>query len=248
MKFYILSDLHTEFGEFTPPEVDADVVVLAGDVGVGNNSVQWIKKYFPDKPVVFVTGNHEFYGRTLQKQLNAFREATANSNIHLLENDEVEIGEWIFLGCTLWTDFELFGDASIVGYDVMQRMSDFSVIRVQPKYRKLHYLDTVGFHRTSVAWLNEKFDEHGGKKIIVVTHHAPSSQAIIEKFKKSVISAAFASKLEELVASSGAALWIHGHVHSVHDYKLGDTRVICNPRGYPDEGVTGFNPSLVVEL
>ena len=248
MKVHILSDLHTEFGPFEPPDVHADVVVLAGDVGVGKAGVEWIKKHFPKQHVIYVLGNHEFYGRTLQKLVKQLKEATKDTNIHLLENDEVKIGECVFLGCTLWTDFELFGEAHLAGYDVMERMRDFSVIRVSPKYRKLHYLDTVSYHRTSVSWLKEKFEEHQGSRVVVVTHHAPSSQSIIEKYKENILSAGFASKLEPLVAESGAQFWVHGHVHSVHDYKLGNTRVLCNPRGYPDEHVPEFNPSLVIEL
>ena len=248
MKIHILSDLHTEFGSFEPPWVEADVVILAGDIGVGNGGLKWIQEHVPHTPVIYIAGNHEYYGRTLQKQLQELREATAGSHVHLLENDEVHLGDVVFLGCTLWTDFELFGDPDIVGYEVMQRMNDFSKIRVAPKYRKLHYQDAVGFHHRSVHWLEDKFEEHRGKKLVVVTHHAPSRQSIIEKYKANTLSAGFASDRDSLVAASGARLWVHGHVHSVHDYLLGETRVLCNPKGYPDEEVPGFNPALVLEV
>ena len=248
MKLHILSDLHTEFQGFKPPAVDADVVILAGDIGVGNQGLKWIKEHLPGKPIIYVMGNHEYYGRTLQKLLKELRDTTTGTSIHIMENDEVQIGDCVFLACTFWTDFKLFGEAHLIGYEAMQRMSDYSRIRIAPKYRKLHYLDTIGFHERSVTWLRDKFEEHQGKKLVVVTHHAPSRKALVEKYAQDPISAGFVSARESLVADSGARLWVHGHVHSVHDYTHGDTRVICNPRGYPDEGVEGFNPALVVEV
>ena len=151
MKLYILSDLHTEFHTFTPPAVEADAVILAGDIGVGKGGLKWIQAHFPDRPVLYTMGNHEYYGRTLQKHLQDVRDAAAGTSIHVMENDEVQIGDCIFLACTFWTDFELFGDAHLVGYEAMQRMSDYARIRVTPKYRKLHYLDNVGFHERSVT-------------------------------------------------------------------------------------------------
>lgn len=60
--------------------------------------------------------------------------------------------------------------------------------------------------------------------------------------------AAYASNLDDMVAGSGAALWVHGHTHHCVDYRLGGTRVVSYQRGYPNEPVGGFKPGLVVEL
>jgi Icc-related predicted phosphoesterase len=62
------------------------------------------------------------------------------------------------------------------------------------------------------------------------------------------VSAAFASSLDEFVAASGVRIWVHGHLHDSADYSIGSTRVICNPRGYPEELNAGFQPGLVVEV
>ncbi|MCU0545370.1 MAG: hypothetical protein MUE44_24895 [Oscillatoriaceae cyanobacterium Prado104] len=78
--------------------------------------------------------------------------------------------------------------------------------------------------------------------------HAPSKKSIMPPFDRDILSAAYASNLDDFVAKSGAQLWIHGHTHTQFDYTIDATRVICNPRGYPDEPNERFNPQLVVEI
>lgn len=69
MKIHILSDIHNEFEVFHPPANDADVVILAGDVDVKGRSIDWIERMFPEKVVLFVLGNHEFYGEAIPRQI-----------------------------------------------------------------------------------------------------------------------------------------------------------------------------------
>ena len=116
MKLHILSDLHLEFDPFPMPSTDADIVVLAGDIDLGTGGLAWAMNAIR-KPVIYVPGNHEFYFRHMNKTAIEMREIAAGSgNIHLLDNDEVIIDGVRFLGCTLWTNFELFGsDPSVVG-------------------------------------------------------------------------------------------------------------------------------------
>ena len=84
---------------------------------------------------------------------------------------------------------------------------------------------------------------------MIVTHHLPSMQSVAARFKNDVPSAAYASHLDELVANSNAALWIHGHAHNSSDYVIGGTRVLCNPRGYASFALNRqFSPKLVVEV
>ncbi|MEN8763395.1 MAG: metallophosphoesterase, partial [Thiogranum sp.] len=108
MKLYILNDLHIEFEGFEPPDTDADVVVLAGDIGVGGEGLRWAEDRFPDRPVVYVPGNHEFYRHdiTLIEELKA----QAPDHIHVLNDDLIDIEGVRFLGSILWTDFALFGE------------------------------------------------------------------------------------------------------------------------------------------
>ena len=107
MKLHVLSDLHIEFADFSPPETDADVVILAGDIGVGLDGIEWVARRFPKASVVYVPGNHEFYGHDIG--LTDQLKAAAPADIHILNNDKLELDDIRFLGCTLWTDFKLHG-------------------------------------------------------------------------------------------------------------------------------------------
>jgi Icc-related predicted phosphoesterase len=250
MKLYILSDLHNEFERFDPPSTVSDVVILAGDIHVGKKGIDWAKLTFPNQPVIYVLGNHEYYGRAFPKHLDDLKQFVQGTNIHILENDRLVIDGVTFLGCTLWTDFKLFGEPKIAGYQATQSMTDYRKIRVSPQYRKLRSLDTAIIHAKSLRWLGrevEQLKDHRSK-VIIVTHHAPSQHSVPKSHKDDILSAAYASHLDSFVADSGATLWIHGHIHAQQDYRLGATRVICNPRGYPDERNENFTPNLVVEI
>jgi predicted phosphodiesterase len=248
MKLRIYSDLHIEFAPFVPEPQNADVVILAGDIHVGKKGIEWAQRHFPDQPVIYVLGNHEYYRCAYPKHLADLRQMTIGTNIHLLENDRVEIADVVFLGCTLWTDFELLGDPRVAGGHATERMTDYRVIRVSPVYRKLRSIDTAAIHRKSLEWLKAAFVQDAGRKIVVVTHHGPSAQSLQEYQRSELLSAAYVSNLDEFVARSGAALWVHGHVHNQRDYHIGGTRVVCNPRGYVDEPNFGFDPGLTIAV
>jgi Icc-related predicted phosphoesterase len=247
MKLHILSDLHLEFAPFHPPATDADVVILAGDIHVGKKAIDWAKTNFPDKPVLYILGNHEYYGKAFPKHVEDLKQLAAGSNIHVLENDRHTIGSVTFLGCTLWTDFQLFGDPRIAGAQATERMNDYRKIRVSPEYRKLRSLDTAIIHRKSRRWLESELANQA-PQTVVITHHAPSDRSIPADYQGHMLSAAYASRLDDLVAQSGAALWVHGHIHSQQNYTIGGTPIVCNPRGYPDEPNPQFQPGLTIAL
>ena len=230
MKIHILSDLHIEFGKFDFQPIDADVVVFAGDIGVGIDGIEWINSLKIDHPVIYVLGNHEFYHNDLSI-LDVIKIKAAD-NIHVLENDEVYIDNVRFLGCTLWTDFLFFGESEkYFSVQAAKRgMSDFEVIRNNGK--RFIPEDSIKFHGESRAWLQENLESSFDGNTIVVTHHLPSSKSVHPRFANSKLTAAFASRLENLILDGEPDLWIHGHTHDKYDYFIGNTRVICNPRGY----------------
>src|SRR5688572_8569257 len=107
MKLTVLSDLHLSFEGMDRPRNDADVVVLAGDIARPREAAAWALGF--DKPVLYVLGNHEFYGGSIDGTASELKRLCAGSHVHVLDDNEIVIGGVRFLGSTLWTDFMLFG-------------------------------------------------------------------------------------------------------------------------------------------
>ncbi len=247
MRLHVLSDIHVEFEGFNAPATDADVVILAGDIHVGRSGLDWALQQFPDKPVLYVLGNHEYYGQAIPRHTEKLRELASGTNVHVLEQESLTLDGVTFLGCTLWTDFELFGDPRIAGFEATRQMTDYKKIRVSPKYSRLRSIDTCAIHHRSRHWIDSQLQELNND-VVVVTHHAPSRRSLPESRHDDLLSAAYVSDLDDFVSQSRAKLWIHGHLHAPSDYTLGTTRVLCNPKGYPDEYNDRFSPDFVVEI
>lgn len=254
MKLAIYSDLHLEFSDWTPPNTDADVVVLAGDIWTGDKAIAWAKSRFSDRPILYVPGNHEFYGHNVSTLPAKLREAAAGSPVHLLMREERIFDGVRFLGCTLWTDYRLyssrFGRAQTHAMEMAnQYLRDHTLIRYGSHFDKFSPHRALQQHDLDKQWLAGKLTQSFSGKTVVVTHHAPSERSIPIKFCDDDLSPAFASDLESLMP--GVALWIHGHTHEAVDYQVGSTRVVCNPRGYETYAGrehTGWNPELIVEV
>lgn len=247
MKIQILSDLHIEFQPFELTPTGADVIVLAGDINVGAAGVEWALESIRGTPVVYVMGNHEYYRYAFPELGTLVKDKTRGTHVHVLENDSIVIGGVRFLGCTLWTDFMLNGNPAIARFDAERTMADYHAIRILAPHRKLKAADTADAHQRSRAWLERELGS-SDLPTVVVTHHAPATGSIAEQYKTNMLNPAFISDMDELVAGSGARYWIHGHTHSHFDYTLGDTRVVCNPRGYPNEQNMQFDPGFTVEV
>jgi len=251
MRIHVLSDLHLEVSDYVPPHVECDVVVLAGDIGKHAQGFEWARQHWPTQEIVYVPGNHEYYRTERNQALEDMRLIAKQFGVFLLDNEEVRIGEVRFLGCTLWTDFELFGLPRQAGAmnEGEMFLNDFRLIREGSEL--FTPARSIELHKESVEWLRSRLDEeYDASKTVVVSHHLPSMRSVVERYKTSLLSACFASDLNDLMG--GAALWIHGHTHDSLDYELNGTRVICNPRGYcrydrAQENVE-FDPGFVVEL
>jgi Icc-related predicted phosphoesterase len=179
--------------------------------------------------------------------------AQNTENVFFLDSGEALVGSVRFLGTTLWTDFALFGrerqeeSMSAAG----AAMTDYRRIRLQSAgYRKLRPSDTLLMHEQQKAWLSKKFEEPFSGPTVVVTHMAPSKKSVSSKYEHDLVSAAYASNLDELVPR--ADLWIHGHMHESFDYRIGKTRVVCNPFGYAsksgDAENSAFNSNFIIDI
>lgn len=251
MKVRVLSDLHLEFADWDPPAAQADAVVLAGDIHVGTAGLEWARRRFPDGPILYVAGNHEFYEFELPTMLAELRATASRLGIHFLDGDESVVAGVRFLGATLWTNFELNGGApgemARAMSDAKLGMLDYRLIRRQGS-ELLRPEDTRDVHRAQAAWLGERLGDDFAGPTVVVTHYLPHRQSIHPKYAGNRFNPCFVSDLAHLVRAP-VALWIHGHTHESLDYRVDGTRVVCNPRGYlPREPNPAFNPALVVEV
>lgn len=268
MKIHVLSDLHLEFSAFVPPDTGADVVVLAGDIGQHTHGLQWalaeLRGRHPEgqRPaILYVPGNHEFYHAELygiRRELQKLAERARQEGIRawVLDNGAVEFEGVRFLGATLWTDYQLFGSGPEMAFamrEAVRGLYDHRIIRCAPR-SEFSPAQALRLHNESAAWLAGELNQPFDGKTVVVTHHLPSMQSVADRFKNDALSAAFASRLDRLVAK--ADLWIHGHTHDNMDYQLGKCRVVCNPRGYVQESNVGgrsvenpnFDPGFVIDL
>lgn len=247
----VLSDLHLEFQSWTPPQVSADVVVLAGDIHLGVEGIRWGRACFPDTEIIYVPGNHEYYGSVMQPLLARMRREANQAGVHLLDADAVEIDGVRFLGATLWTDFALYGaqpkDIARSMALAQTMMSDYHVIRMNDT-GPLAPDETRGIHHLQARWLANELAKPFSGRTVVVTHHLPHPNSVHMKYRGDLLNPCFASDLSALVRSP-VQLWIHGHTHESMDYEVDGTRVVCNPRGYlPQEPNERFDPKLVVEV
>lgn len=252
LRLHILSDLHLSVHGLTLPQTDADVVVLAGDIARPQQAVQWALGL--GKPVVYVAGNHEFYGGSIRGTLRELKELCRGTPIHVLDNESLVLDGVRFLGATLWTDFMLYG-AQVreqAHREAQAMLRDFSRIRCGDDAERLFTpQDAEQLFRQSRDWLARQLDADSGLPTVVVTHHAPSAGSIHPRYTQLPLNTCFVSRLDDLMGEARAALWIHGHTHDSFDYRVHGTRVVCNPRGYVRDGACEnalFDPQMQIDI
>jgi predicted phosphodiesterase len=207
VKFGIFSDLHMEFQPWLF-EPDPDVFYLnAGDTHPQKLTRDYFYSLFKDK-LFSVPGNHDYYGGTFLNADMDFPDALT------LENGLV------VAGATLWTDI-----SPTRWWDFKEYMMDYRNIK------GMNYDRYMNAHET-----HKHFLFNSGADIWVV-HHLPSFQSVHPKYHESGGNDFFATELSHqiLEMNKPPKLIVHGHTHERCDYMIGNTRVVCNPRGYPNE-------------
>lgn len=269
MKLWTISDLHLRQRDamslLKPGEIpDADACVVAGDLCEGVQlSLHWLGRVVrPRMPVVFVPGNHEFYGSSIAGVRRTARMIADALDVTLLDDGAAVIGDVRFVGGTLWTDYALQANAS----DPIQRgkgiqaamtaaktgLADHSQIDLEevrgnliPRHFKPR--DALALHEMTRRYIDEALSKPFDGATVVVTHHAPHPGSVADIWKGHPVTPAFVSDLSDLILRHQPEAWIHGHVHHRFDYAVGRTRIICNPRGY-DREARFWDWSKVVEI
>jgi hypothetical protein len=257
MRLWIFSDLHRDVGRpWTPPAIPAaDVAVVAGDLGGSLvDGIAWLAQAVrPHMPVVLAAGNCDFHGTCHPEELRRGRAAALDLGIDLLENRSVVIGGVAFSGCTLWTDYDLEGERwrADAMREAADGLNDHRLIasrREQPRqpFRPDHAAE---LHRESRAFLQAILGAGPveARSRVVVSHHAPSGRSVARRYLGRPMNPSYASRLDSLVAAAAPGVWIHGHTHTSFDYRCGDTRVLCNPKGYGAEN-PDFDPAMLVDV
>lgn len=267
MKIQLASDLHLELLQhrwpderLITPAPDADVLVLAGDIHEGTSALEIFAPWASEQeiPIIYVAGNHEYYHGTLSGIQQRLLEDSPVAGVHFLERQTLVLGGVRFLGCTLWTDYNLrsmFSRAHVME-DIQRRLKDHYEIRTDQGLFTPQ--DALTIHAASVQWLAEELEKPFAGKTVVVTHHGPHPLSVHPRYAGDKLNAAYVSDLSPLLRR--ADLWLHGHVHDSFDYQVGRCRVVTNPAGYvrnrstarsESEFVlenTGFNKALLIEL
>lgn len=245
VKLQIASDMHLEFYAGNTPKALriinqmphlADTLILAGDICslARIEASEVLLRAFCDKwkNVLYVPGNHEFYGTSIEKGHQALEQLTLElDNLHWLRPQAVVwLGDRRFIGDTLW-----FADGPM-NWHYGKQMNDFRQI-----------LDArMAYDRNTEArgW----FEQELAPGDIVVTHHLPSYALVQDLYKGDPLNVFYANNLDSLIADRKPALWVHGHTHVHHDRVLGETRVVANAKGYPHETLATWDKGMAVEV
>lgn len=237
MKLLIYSDLHLEFGtDFTVPESDADVLILAGDITIfKENKLKLLSKFLNgwNKPVLYVAGNHEYYTKqAMTKGDKLFKEylAANHPNVTFLQDEEITIGDVHFFGGTMWTDFNKGNPLDMI--TCQQRMNDYYLIKHKHSQRPLTPEDTIDFHSEYVEKLLAWFKTEKTGRRVVISHHAPVVRKNSEHSTSEMQAAYNSLDMVDIILEHQPDLWFYGHTHECDDQMIGKTRVVSNPRGY----------------
>lgn len=258
-----LSDIHIDAATYRI-HMSADekntILVIAGDLcpvdktALMGNFLKDAADRF--KHVVYVAGNHEYWGSSLIRAPQKINETIAKfnlANVHYLQNDCVVLDGVAFIGSTMWSEVR----NPVTVMQVANGMNDYRKIRTgtasDPYARKARVSDTVVEFDRAKTYIFAEIEHQKliGNKVYVVTHHAPSHRSIDPKYQYDAVNAAYYTSLDIEVEDASPDFWQHGHIHWMQDYYIGTCRVICNPKGYEDYHHiehTNYVPAKVIEV
>ena len=262
MRIHLCSDLHLEFRDLTLPGGDVLIVsgdayeaknlnqdhystdkVMLPHESASRRPDRYYRFLLEEcsqkyRHVIMVMGNHEHYNFLFNNTYDHIK-GQLPDNVHLLEKESIELDGVLFLGATLWTDMN--GGDDMTMFHLTQCMNDFRIVkyrneagdyyRFSPETAYRHHKDTLAFFKIALQNNRERVQP---MPVVVVTHHAPSKLSIKPKYQHDhLMNGGYSSDLSEFILDHPEIrVWTHGHTHDTFDYAVGDTRVLCNPRGY----------------
>lgn len=271
MKISLVSDLHLDVSGYLDLP-GGDVLILAGDICEVNSLykefhetklIDRVPGYFPCydffhtvapryNKVFYVMGNHEHYRGRFDRTKERLKEIVP-VNVSILENEVEEYNGVMFMGATLWTNLNN-GDA-LTSYHIKHMLNDYRCVQnYYPEsnlYHKLTPEHTFEVCCNTMKFFRNMWKEHKDKPFVVITHHAPSFASVSPTYiHDTIMNGGYASEFsEDILDHENIKVWIHGHMHDLSDYMIGDTRILCNPRGYlPYEAGNGFDPTFSIEI
>jgi len=247
MKIRILSDIHLEFWNWKYKSCGEDAVFIAGDICP--RSTHHGKPMFDlfrqiKVPVFFCLGNHDFYGdsisETIQK-INIELSYVDLQHVHFLHNTYVDFDGYRICGSSLFTDFCAYGKASQPEVEIESKLgiSDFRYIK------DLKTEDYIKYSDTAKSFLKNQIEE-SALPLIFLTHWVPSMRFVDEKYRGNILNGYFVNECQEMFCDK-IKLWNFAHTHSYLQQIIGDTKFICNPRGYPSENKSWIE-NLIIEI
>ena len=252
----IAQDLH----DHPEPANTADQAAIANGTGLGRRQMtaQRFRDFFKRcsfqfPHVIYIMGNHEFYNGKFYAGIDYMRDECAKyPNVYMLEQDMKIIDDVVFVGGTLWTNMNKRDPLTMHAIEGM--MNDFRVIRNDARnYACMSALDVAIRHDKTLAYIEHIVHEHRNKKCVVVGHHSPSFQSCHPMYgSDTLMNGGYHSDLSEFILDHPQVkLWTHGHTHHPFDYVIGETRIVCNPRGYENDGYsedTGWDETKILEI
>ena len=253
MRVALFSDLHLEFSlsplysiESGIAKSNPDVIILAGDITttIRKDVLGYIRS-MTDVPMVYVPGNHEFYGTSVSRGTHDLMRECDSIGIRFAMNEVVTIAGVSFICCVGWSDLKSF---SHIEHDQkIQNLSSISDFRVIEDHTILDMIEMAEKDKRFIQSSLECVAELGTVPVIV-THFSPIESCRNPNFPISHIASYFSNDWRDVLDTKLPKVWMYGHTHSnVYGNTLG-VPVVTNQYGYPGEHVQGFDPEFIFEV
>lgn len=257
MRLQIMHDLHLNHrGSGRPPPLadGVDMVLVAGDTCEGLvKAVEHLRSAYPaPTEIVMVAGNHELWSKNLdfEEHWEMGHLAAELHGVHLLENSVETVRGIRLMGCTLWTDYELFGARmrEVAMHTAADTMLDHRRIKwSRNPWQRFRPTEARILHHQSRSFLETELAKPYAGPTVCISHHAMTLEAVAPAHRDSIVTAAYASEMTSMIDRFQPDLIVTGHTHYGMDRMRGRSRLLSNPSGYPGES-RSFNPAFVVEL